>query len=173
MCKAARPSGGMNSLNPCRCRGKQLHHHGGDVCCVFVLCVAVSLVVCKKVPKHNLKVCISPYYKIIGITFWSTHACTMPNNGTTLKEEGGQSKRGWHRSKNRMVRRLATKVSMMGEEGQRIRQRMMEQGRMQQPTIDGNRTVKASSDWQQREWVDSGCQWRQEGVAAKRGLLWP
>jgi hypothetical protein len=37
MRKAARPSGGMESSNPRRWRGKQLHHHGGDVRCVFVL----------------------------------------------------------------------------------------------------------------------------------------
>jgi hypothetical protein len=37
MRKAARPSGGMKSSNPCHWRGKQLHHHGGDVPCVFVL----------------------------------------------------------------------------------------------------------------------------------------
>ncbi len=42
MCKAAHPLGGMDSLNPRRWRGKWLHHHGGDICCVFVLCVAVS-----------------------------------------------------------------------------------------------------------------------------------
>ncbi len=64
MRRAAHPSGGMDSSNPCRWRGKRLHHHGGDVCCVFVLCVVVSLVVCKKVPEHNLKVCILPYYKV-------------------------------------------------------------------------------------------------------------
>ena len=42
MCKAAHPlSGGMDSSNP-RCqRGWWLHHHGGGVCYVFVLCVAV------------------------------------------------------------------------------------------------------------------------------------
>jgi hypothetical protein len=37
--KAARHLGSVDSLNPCRWSGKQLHHHGGDVCCVFVLCV--------------------------------------------------------------------------------------------------------------------------------------
>jgi hypothetical protein len=37
MCKVAHPSGGMESLNPCRWRGKQLHHHGGGVCCLFLL----------------------------------------------------------------------------------------------------------------------------------------
>jgi hypothetical protein len=49
MRKAAYPSGGMGSSNPCRWRGKRLHH-GGGVClvCVF-LCRLVwssSLVVC-------------------------------------------------------------------------------------------------------------------------------
>jgi hypothetical protein len=33
----AHPLGGMESSNPRRWRGKRLHHHGGDVCCVFVL----------------------------------------------------------------------------------------------------------------------------------------
>jgi hypothetical protein len=42
MRKAGRPSGGMESSNPRRWRGKRLHHHGSDVCCVFVLCDAVS-----------------------------------------------------------------------------------------------------------------------------------
>jgi hypothetical protein len=54
MRKAARPLGGMDSSNPRRWRGKQFHHHGGDVRCVFVLHVAVTLVVCKKVPEQNL-----------------------------------------------------------------------------------------------------------------------
>ena len=36
MRKAACPSGGMESSNR-RWRGKQLHHYGGDVRCVFVL----------------------------------------------------------------------------------------------------------------------------------------
>jgi hypothetical protein len=63
MRKAACPSGGMDSFNPCYWRGKRLHHHGGDVCCVFVFCVTVSLGVCKQVPEHILKVPIWPYYK--------------------------------------------------------------------------------------------------------------
>ncbi len=42
MRKAAHPSSGVDSSNPCRRRGKQLHHHGGDDRCVFVLCIAVS-----------------------------------------------------------------------------------------------------------------------------------
>jgi hypothetical protein len=37
MCKAARPSGSMVSLNPRHWRGKRLHHHGGGVCRLFVL----------------------------------------------------------------------------------------------------------------------------------------
>jgi hypothetical protein len=48
--KAARPSGGMESSNPRRWRGKQLHHHGGDVCCVFVLLWMDSW-------RHELNVC--------------------------------------------------------------------------------------------------------------------
>jgi hypothetical protein len=40
---AAQPSGGVDLLNPRCWRGKRLHQHGGDVCCVFVfLCDAVS-----------------------------------------------------------------------------------------------------------------------------------
>jgi hypothetical protein len=42
MRKAAHPSGGMESSNPRCWRGKRLHHHGGDVCCVFVLLWMVS-----------------------------------------------------------------------------------------------------------------------------------
>jgi hypothetical protein len=66
MCKTACYSGSMDSSNPCHWhwRGKRLHHHCGDVCCVFVLCIAVSFVVCRKVPEHNLKVHILPYYKV-------------------------------------------------------------------------------------------------------------
>jgi hypothetical protein len=56
MCKAARPSVGMELSNPRRWRGKRLHHHGGDVCCVFVLLWMDSeLNVCKKWYKNNLK----------------------------------------------------------------------------------------------------------------------
>ncbi len=59
MRKAARPSGGVDSLNPCRWRGKWLHHHGGGVCCVFVLFWMNSwchkLIVCKIWYKNNLK----------------------------------------------------------------------------------------------------------------------
>jgi hypothetical protein len=66
MHKAARPPGGLDSLNPHRSRCTWLHHHGGDVCCVFVLCVAVSsgLQICKNLPEHNLKVHILLYYKV-------------------------------------------------------------------------------------------------------------
>jgi hypothetical protein len=44
MRKAAHPSGGMGSSNPCRWRGKRLHH-GGGVCLLFVLFVPSRLVV--------------------------------------------------------------------------------------------------------------------------------
>ncbi len=37
MRKVARPLGGIESSNPRRWRGKGLHHHGGEVHCVFVL----------------------------------------------------------------------------------------------------------------------------------------
>ncbi len=37
MRKAARPLGSMESSNPRRWRGEQLHHHGGGVCWLFVL----------------------------------------------------------------------------------------------------------------------------------------
>jgi hypothetical protein len=56
--------GSMDSSNPHHWRGTWLHHHGGDVLCVFFLCVAVSLVVCRKGPEHNLKVLILPYYEV-------------------------------------------------------------------------------------------------------------
>ncbi len=57
--KAARPLGGVDSLNPCRWRGKRLHHHGGGVCWLFVLLWmdlwCHELNVCKKWYKNNLK----------------------------------------------------------------------------------------------------------------------
>jgi hypothetical protein len=31
MHEAARPSGGVDSLNPCHLRGERLHHHGDGV----------------------------------------------------------------------------------------------------------------------------------------------
>jgi hypothetical protein len=40
--KAALLLGGMDLSNPRCWRSWRLHHHGGDVCCVFVLCVVVS-----------------------------------------------------------------------------------------------------------------------------------
>jgi hypothetical protein len=42
ICKAAHHLGSVDSSNPCHWRGKWLHHHGCDVCCVFVLCDADS-----------------------------------------------------------------------------------------------------------------------------------
>jgi hypothetical protein len=60
-------------------RGKRLHCHGGDVCCVVLwLCAAVKLIACNKVPEHNLKVCILPYYKVNGVIFCPIYACTIP-----------------------------------------------------------------------------------------------
>jgi hypothetical protein len=38
----------------------------------------LSFIVYKKVPEHNLKVCILPYYKVKGITFGPTLECTIP-----------------------------------------------------------------------------------------------
>jgi hypothetical protein len=37
MSKATRHSDGVDSLNPHHWRGEHLHHHDGDVCCLFVL----------------------------------------------------------------------------------------------------------------------------------------
>jgi hypothetical protein len=37
MRKAARPLGGVDSLNPRRWKDERLHHHGDGVCCLFVL----------------------------------------------------------------------------------------------------------------------------------------
>ncbi len=60
MCMAARPSGDMESSNPCRWRRKRLHHHAGNVCRVFVLLWMDSeLNVCKKRYKNNLKMMLT------------------------------------------------------------------------------------------------------------------
>jgi hypothetical protein len=65
----------------------QIHAAGGasgsiTMVVMIVVCLGcvfgLSLVVCKKVPEHNLKVRILPYYKVKGITFWPTHVCTIP-----------------------------------------------------------------------------------------------
>ncbi len=59
MRKAACHSDGVDSLNPRRWRGKRLYHHGGGVCCLFVLLWMDSwrheLIVSKKWYKNNLK----------------------------------------------------------------------------------------------------------------------
>ena len=44
MRKAAHPSGGVSSSNPCRWRGERLHNHGDGVC-LFVLFVLSHLVI--------------------------------------------------------------------------------------------------------------------------------
>ncbi len=58
MFKAARNLGGVVSSNPHRWRGKQLHHHGGGVCWLFVLLWIDSwrheTIVCKNWYKNNL-----------------------------------------------------------------------------------------------------------------------
>jgi hypothetical protein len=56
-------------------QGQAAPSNGGDVCCVFVLCDAVSLVVCKKVPEHNLKLCIFSYYKVNSFTTMGAYTC--------------------------------------------------------------------------------------------------
>jgi hypothetical protein len=71
MPKVPHPLGSVDSSNQSRWRGKLLNHHdhGGDVHCVVLwLCVAVKLIVCKKVPEHNLKVCKLPYHEVQGVT---------------------------------------------------------------------------------------------------------
>jgi len=79
MCKAAHPSGGVvGSSNPRRRRGWRLHHYGGGVCCVFVLCVTVSSD-CRHslfVDKYQKK-----YTKVgIGIKKGATQACIIPRD---------------------------------------------------------------------------------------------
>ncbi len=58
MRKAARPLGGVDSLNPRRWKDERLHHHGDGVCCLFVLLLMDSwrheLIVCKIWYKNNL-----------------------------------------------------------------------------------------------------------------------
>jgi hypothetical protein len=86
MHKAVRNLGNVDSSNPCRWRGKWLHCHGGDACSVFVvLCDGLSLLVCKNVPEHNLKVHIFPYYKINRCYVLTHIGCTIPA-ATTASE---------------------------------------------------------------------------------------
>ncbi len=76
MCKAARHSGSMVSLNPRHWRGERLHHLGGGVCWLFVLLWMDSwrqeTIVCKKWYKND------PKEGSCGVTFWPTLACTTP-----------------------------------------------------------------------------------------------
>ncbi len=73
MRKAARHSGGVDSSNPCCWRGKRLHRHGNDVCCVFMLCDAVSSGCChsyvKKCQNITLRYTYFPTIRLIGVTF--------------------------------------------------------------------------------------------------------
>ncbi len=43
-------------------------------CCVLQSLLVVALIVCKKVPKHNLKVCILPYYQV-NRHYFLAHPC--------------------------------------------------------------------------------------------------
>jgi hypothetical protein len=63
MRKAACPSGGVDSLNPSRWRGKGLHHHGDGVCKVICAFCAAFL---------TLRGWFYLTERLIGITFWST-----------------------------------------------------------------------------------------------------
>jgi hypothetical protein len=49
MRKAAHPSGGMDSSNPYRWRGEQLHHHGdGFVCCLCFFVPSCLIVITRR-----------------------------------------------------------------------------------------------------------------------------
>jgi hypothetical protein len=49
MRKAAHPSGGMDSSNPHRWRGEQLHHHGdGFVCCLCFFVPSCLIVITRR-----------------------------------------------------------------------------------------------------------------------------
>ncbi len=66
MSKAAHHLDGVDSLNPPRWRGEQLHHQGGGVCWLFVLLWMDSwrheLIVCKKWYKNNLKMRLTIFF---------------------------------------------------------------------------------------------------------------
>ena len=80
MRNASRLSGGVESSNPCHWRGKRLHHHGGDVCCVFVLvssgCCHSSYV--DKYQNITLRYTFNHTIWLTGVTFCPTLACTIP-----------------------------------------------------------------------------------------------
>jgi hypothetical protein len=59
MCKAARPSGGMDSSNAAGGVGgstTMVMVFVVCLCCVLRFVWSLSLIICKKVPEHNLKV---------------------------------------------------------------------------------------------------------------------
>ncbi len=80
MRKAAHPSGGMDSSNPCHWRDGRLHHHGRGVywigCVLWMVSWRHKLIVCKKWYKNNPKMRLTallsdppmraPYLKRIG-----------------------------------------------------------------------------------------------------------
>ncbi len=91
MPKAARPSGCMDSSN---------HAIGGasgsiTMVVIFVVCLCCVLQsylsYVKKVPEHNIKVCILPYYKVDRHFFWSNHMCTMPLGPVRIHSPHGAS----------------------------------------------------------------------------------
>jgi hypothetical protein len=88
MRKAARPSNSVDSLNPCCWRGKQLHHHGGDVSCVFVLCGMVSSGWHNSsyVEKYHSITLRYAYCLTMHFTFLPTHVCTMPCGSIVSRE---------------------------------------------------------------------------------------
>ncbi len=96
MRKAACHSDGVDSLNPRRWRGGQLHHHGDGVCWLFTLLWMDSwcheLVVCKKWYKNNLKMRLTsllfdpprraPHHWVT--LLWSTSRCVYFIRPNTL-----------------------------------------------------------------------------------------
>jgi hypothetical protein len=73
MCKAAHHLGSLDSSNPCPWRGKWLHHHGGDACCVIVFFDAVSCgcphLYVKSYQNITLRYAYCFTISLIGVTF--------------------------------------------------------------------------------------------------------